>query len=120
EHLCRKVDERLGEPQRIGRLRSLGAVTHGEVVQQLLATLGDILQGSLQLFGLFLRESGCHVRFGGGAWRLGHWFSPSKSLPLRHFLRYFQRRGNDLKVALPDRLYLGCDKRRVNFPLSFG
>src|SRR5262249_27644820 len=47
----------LGELERIDRLRSLGLVTLGELGQQLLAALRDVLEGRLHLLGFGGRKA---------------------------------------------------------------
>ena len=57
QHLGGEVHEGLGEAQRIGRLGAVGLVLLGEVLQQLLAALGDVLEGVLHPLGLGGRQS---------------------------------------------------------------
>ena len=56
-HLGREVHEGLGEMQRVGRLLAVGLVAFGEILQQLLAALGDVLEGCLHPFRFGWRQS---------------------------------------------------------------
>ena len=64
QHLGREVHEGLGELQRIGRLRAVGLVALGELGQQLLAALGDVLESRLHLLGFGGRETRDDLRGG--------------------------------------------------------
>ena len=72
---------------------AVGLVLLREVLQQLLAALGDVLEGVLHALGL-LRRTGLARRPSRRWGRTGPTcVSPSRSLALQRFLRYFQRPG---------------------------